>query len=96
MPTKRNALGLPTKYTNAQVRVDSKGEIDIKFARPPKGPKRNPNRFRVRNESISQGFWRGGVFHPIRASEDYDPEAVGETRQYAKKKKSKTKKRAKR
>ena len=41
------------------------------------------------NESISQGFWRGGIFHPIRAADDYDPGAVGEARQYATKKKRK-------
>jgi hypothetical protein len=42
-----------------------------------------------RNESISEGFWRNGIFHPIRAVDDYDPEAVGETRAYAKRKKKK-------
>ena len=40
-------LGLPTQYTPAKVRVDSKGEIDIKFARPPKGKLKNPKRFKV-------------------------------------------------
>jgi hypothetical protein len=43
-------LGLPTQYTNAKVRVDSKGEIDIKFARPPKGPMKNPRRFSVKRK----------------------------------------------
>ena len=41
------SLGLPTQYTPAKVRVDSKGEIDIKFARPPKGKLKNPKRFKV-------------------------------------------------
>jgi hypothetical protein len=31
-----------------------------------------------RKRNVVAGFWRGGVFHPIRASEDYDPEEVGE------------------
>lgn len=44
---KQELAGLPTQYTPAQVRVDSKGEIDIKFARPPKGSVRNPKRFKV-------------------------------------------------
>ena len=48
----------------------------------------NPRR--RRNESISQGFWSGGIFHPIRAADDYDPGAVGEAYQYAKKKKKRT------
>ena len=43
----KQQLGLPTQYTPAQVRVDSKGEIDIKFSRPPKGQTRNPKRFSV-------------------------------------------------
>lgn len=41
------SVGLPTQYTPAQVRVDSKGEIDIKFSRPPKGATKNPKRFKV-------------------------------------------------
>lgn len=45
--TSNNPLGLPTQYTNAKVRVDSKGEIDIKFPGPPKGTLRNPKRFKV-------------------------------------------------
>jgi len=44
---RQELAGLPTQYTPAKVRVDSKGEIDIKFARPPKGAKRNPKRFKV-------------------------------------------------
>jgi hypothetical protein len=45
--------------------------------------KRNPiSRRRRRNESVEQGFWRSGKFHPIRSSSDYDPEAVGERFQY--------------
>ncbi|MBO0723761.1 MAG: hypothetical protein J2P41_23250, partial [Blastocatellia bacterium] len=58
--------------------------------------KRERNRVGRRNESVSMGFWEGGVFHPIRASDDYDPEAVGERYQYApKKRKSRKKKVAK-
>lgn len=48
---------------------------------------------RKRNESVAMGFWRGGVFHPIRASDDYDPEAVGERHQYAPRKKKAKKRR---
>jgi hypothetical protein len=44
----RKEIGLPTEYTPAKVRVDSKGEIDIKFARPPKGQTRNPRQFSVK------------------------------------------------
>jgi hypothetical protein len=49
-------------------------------------PRRQPN------EGISQGFYDGaGRFHPIRAADDYDPEAVGEHHQYAPKKRAKKK-----
>jgi hypothetical protein len=48
----------------------------------------NPRR-RRRNESISEGFWSNGIFHPIRAADDYDPEAVGEKRAYAKRRRRK-------
>ena len=45
---------------------------------------------RRKNESVAMGFYdRSGRFHPIRASDDYDPEAVGEGRQYARAKKRK-------
>jgi hypothetical protein len=47
----KEQLGLPTQYTPAKVRVDSKGEIDIKFSRPPKGATRNPKRFSVKVKS---------------------------------------------
>lgn len=33
---------------------------------------------RKRVPNIAQGFWANGVFHPIRASEDYDPKRAGE------------------
>ena len=47
---------------------------------------------RRRNESVEMGFYdRSGRFHPIRASDDYDPEAVGEFPR-KRKKKGKTKK----
>ena len=40
----------------------------------------NPRR---RNESISEGYYNRTGFHPIRSADDYDPEAVGESRAYA-------------
>lgn len=46
----------------------------------------NPKR-----RNIEQGFWRGGRFHPIRASDDYEPDTVGERYQYAPKKKKRSK-----
>jgi hypothetical protein len=46
---------------------------------------------RVRR-NVEMGFWSGGVFHPIRSSDDYDPEDVGEEYQYAPAKKKKKKK----
>lgn len=48
------------------------------------GRKRNPRR---RNESISEGYYNKTGFHPIRSADDYDPEAVGEARAYAKRRK---------
>ena len=39
--------GLPTQYTPAKVRVNPKGGLDIKFARPPKGATRDPRGFSV-------------------------------------------------
>lgn len=48
---------------------------------------------RRKNESVEMGFYDSkGRFHPIRASDDYDPDAVGEGRQYARAKKKKAKK----
>ncbi len=41
--------GLPTQYTPAKVRVNPKGGLDIKFARPPKGATRNPRGFSVKS-----------------------------------------------
>lgn len=35
-------------------------------------------------KNIAAGFFRDGVFHPIRASRDYDPSLVEEAKQYAK------------
>ena len=78
---------IPKKWTPAKVRVNAAGKVQISIP----APKRNPARRTAKNESVAMGFWRGGVFHPIRASDDYDPEAVGETRQYAKTKKKKAK-----
>jgi len=61
---RQELAGLPTQYTPAKVRVDSKGEIDIKFARPPKGAKRNPKRFKVqvksKNPKQRYEFWTDG------------------------------------
>lgn len=39
--------GIPTQYTPAQVRVNPKGGLDIKFSRPPKGKTKNPRGFSV-------------------------------------------------
>ncbi len=51
-----------------------------------------------RQRNVEQGFWRAGHFHPIRASDDYEPDEVGERYQYASDKpaKRKTAKRKKR
>ena len=43
-----------------------------------------------RRRNVEQGFWRGGRFHPIRASDDYEPDTVGERYQYAPKKKKRS------
>ena len=74
---------IPSKWTNAKVRVNAKGKVQISLP----ATSANPRMKRRKNESVAMGFWRGGVFHPIRSSDDYDPEAVGERHQYAKKKK---------
>lgn len=37
------------------------------------GVKSNP----VSRKNIAEGFWANGVFHPIRHSSDYRPEALG-------------------
>lgn len=47
---------------------------------------------RVKN--ISQGFWADGIFHPIRAAEDYDPRLVGEGGKKRKKRRKPAKKAA--
>ena len=44
---------------------------------------------RRRNESISEGYYNETGFHPIRSADDYDPEAVGESRAYAARKRRK-------
>ena len=44
---------------------------------------------RRRNESISEGYYNKTGFHPIRSADDYDPEAVGESRAYAARKRRK-------
>jgi hypothetical protein len=37
----------------------------------------------LRVKNIAAGYYDGnGVFHPIRASEDYDPDRVGESAKY--------------
>ena len=59
-------LGLPTQYTPAKVRVDSKGEIDIKFSRPPKGATRNPKRFSV----TANGRKKARVHWVVRKGDD--------------------------
>lgn len=39
----------------------------------------NANRvLRKHFKNVTAGFYRGGVFHPIRASEDYRPSRAGE------------------
>lgn len=81
---KGTRVGLPKRWTNAKVRVNSAGKVQILMS----GAKlTKPNPRKKRNESVAMGFWRGGVFHPIRSSDDYDPEAVGEKHQYAPRKK---------
>jgi len=52
--------------------------------------RRNPAK--RKNESGEMGFWRGGRFHPIRRSDDYDPGAVGERWQWKPRYAKKTKK----
>jgi hypothetical protein len=37
-------------------------------------------------KNIEQGFYAGGVFHPIRGSSDYSPSRAGEGRKKAKSK----------
>lgn len=65
-------LGLPTQYTPAKVRVDSKGEIDIKFLRAPSGPKRNPKGFKMSHNGATyditipgrqgaRALWEGSI-----------------------------------
>ena len=49
-------------------------------------------RRRRTRRNVEMGYWSGGVFHPIRASDDYDAEDVGERYQYAPAKKKKKKK----
>jgi len=44
-------------------------------------------------KNIEQGFWEGGIFHPIRGSSDYSARRAGESgkakaRRYAPKKKA--------
>ena len=53
----KSELGLPTQYTPAKVRVNPKGGLDIKFARPPQGKTRNPRGFSVKaNRNPDQEF----------------------------------------
>jgi len=53
----KSELGLPTQYTPAKVRVNPKGGLDIKFARPPRGKTRNPRGFSVKaNRNPDQEF----------------------------------------
>lgn len=75
---------IPVKWTNAKVRVNPKGQVQVMI--PAASVRRNGTPTR-RNESVEMGFYSGGKFHPIRASDDYDPGAVGEKSQYAKRKK---------
>ena len=70
---------LPKKWTNAKVRVNGSGKVQVMI--PASSARKNPGR--RKNESVEMGFYRGGKFHPIRASDDYDPGAVGERSQYA-------------
>lgn len=53
------------------VRFHTNGTVDIE--RP--GSQTNRGR---RRRNISDGFFSGGVFHPIRWAADYDPERAGE------------------
>ena len=32
----------------------------------------------IKVKNVAMGFWRNGIFHPVRASHDYDPERAGE------------------
>jgi len=82
---------IPKRWTDAKVRVNAAGKVQISIPARKSNPRRT-----AKNESVAMGFWRGSVFHPIRASDDYDPEAVGEKRQYAKRKKKAKAKRRKR
>lgn len=84
------SVRLPANWKMMPVRVNSKGQVQIGV---------NPNQLGSggrwakgaqvrRNESISEGYYDSqGRFHPIRHADDYDPEAVGESRAYAKKRK---------
>lgn len=50
---------------------------------------------RASRQNIAEGFYAGGVFHPIRHSPDYDPSRAGEGGSKRKKKaKAKTKAKA--
>jgi hypothetical protein len=33
-----------------------------------------------KRKNVEMGYWAGGVFHPVRASRDYDPGRAGEGR----------------
>ena len=73
---------LPDTWTPAEVRMGPDGKPQIAI---------NPRR--CKNESVAMGFYDSqGLFHPIRASDDYDPGAVGERSRYSRRKKKKRRK----
>ena len=72
---KRTKLGkrfVTIKARNARVRV---------YGKTKRSAKANASRFISRHiRNIAEGWYTGGVFHPIRASEDYKPSRAGEGR----------------
>ena len=81
---------LPKKWVNAKVRLNPQGKVQMMLSPAAIRPATR------RNESVAMGFYdSSGRFHPIRASDDYDPDAVGERSQYSTRKKRKKKARGK-
>ncbi len=72
---KRSKLGkwiAKVKAGNATVNIHGKTRA---------AAKRNATRFVKRHmKNIEQGFFEGGIFHPIRGSRDYDLPRAGEGR----------------
>lgn len=88
-PRKRKAKAnpVPATWTPAKVRTNAKGETQILFT--------GQEAKRVAKRNVEMGFWRDGIFHPIRASSDYVRQAAGEGTQHKTKKKSAKAKRKK-